>query len=475
MPARSARAPAWTTARFDTVFEDTKDKATDRGQAAAVKFQTKLPGEWFLRVQGRSVWHLDVVRELTINNANVFSPTSAFGRPTSTLRRQYNYVKNGHRYDFVDVNAYHTFVTGILKQTVLFGTGGGGEFFGNARLAFGPNQLLTQAITLANPILDQFAYPADGTGATNQVTWQNAFGQYISDQVKIGDKLNVSFGFRHDRQRVHGTNSLAPALTTFASELKANTKQAGAVYALTPAISVYGSFSQSIKPQVDIAYDVNGNSSFPPETGEQYEGGLKFSTADRNVNVTVAAYQIKRTNVLVPSGTNFTAPTGSAQVGQAISRLDGEQTSKGGEIELQWQPLKNWQLSTGWAHSIAQITQSTKNPTSVGLDLANAPRDSGNFWTRYNFARGPLQGLGLGAGVIYVGKAWAGDPTTAVYFVMPGWARVDTSAYYGWRNYRFSLNLQNALDRRYIASAQSANTLNPGEQRKFTLSVSTKL
>jgi iron complex outermembrane receptor protein len=462
------------TAPLNTVYNDAKDKATDRGQAAAMKFQTTLPGDWNLRVQSRSVWHLDVVRELTVNNANTFNPTSTFAKPTSTLRRQYNYVKNGHRYNFVDANIYHTFTTGKLTQIVLAGVGGGGEFFGNARLAFGPNQLVTQAIPLTNPLLDQFAYPADGTGATNQVTWQNAFGEYISDQIKFGDSLHLSAGFRHDRQRVHGANTLAPALTTFATELKANTKQLGLVYDLTSNVSAYTSWSQSIKPQTNIAYDASGNSNFPPETGEQYEGGLKFDTASKNLNVTLAGYEINRTNVVVASGTNFTVPTGSAQVGQAISRLDGKQTSKGIEAEVQWQPIPNWQLQAGYAYSKAIIAASIKNPTTVGLDLANAPRVSGNFWTRYNFKEGGFKGFGVGTGVIYVGKAWAGDPTTTVYYNMPGWARVDSSAYYTWKKYRFSLNIQNLLDRRYISSAQSALTLNMGEERKFTFSASTK-
>ena len=43
---------------------------------------------------------------------------------------------------------------------------------------------MTQAITLINPILDQVAaYPADGTGVTDQATDQTALGEYISDQI----------------------------------------------------------------------------------------------------------------------------------------------------------------------------------------------------------------------------------------------------------------------------------------------------
>lgn len=465
----------YVTAPLDTVYNDTKDKATDRGSAISLKFQTMIATDWVFRLQGRSVWHLDVVREFTVNNANTFNPTSTFARPTSTLRRQYNYVKNGHRYNFVDANIYRIFTSGKIKQTVLLGTGGGAEFFGNSRLAFGPNQTVAQAIALTNPVIDQFDYPTAPIGVTNQVTWQGALGAYISDQIKIGDKLNLSLGIRRDRQRVHGQNTLNPALTTFAAELKANTRQLGAVYAITPQISAYGSWSESIKPQVNIAYDVNGNSRFPPETGEQYEGGLKFSTPSRNVNITLATYEITRTNVVVPSGTNFTTAVGSAQVGQAISRLDGKQTSKGTELEVQWQPIPNWQLQAGYAYSKAIIAASTRNPASVGLDLANAPRKSASFWTRYNVPTGDLKGLGVGTGLVYVGQAWAGDPTTTVYYRLASWSRVDSSIYYKWNRYNVALNIQNLLDRRYISSAQSALTLHMGEQRKFTLSVSTKL
>ncbi|MEO6876748.1 MAG: TonB-dependent receptor, partial [Opitutaceae bacterium] len=217
-----------------------------------------------------------------------------------------------------------------------------------------------------------------------------------------------------------------------------------------------------------------GNSTFPPESGEQYETGLKFSAPTKNLNMTLAVYEIKRTNVVVPSGTNFAVATGGAQIGQQISRLDGGQESKGVELEGQWQPMTNWQLQAGVAYSAATISASLQNPQTVGLDLANAPRLTGNFWTRYNIPDGQLKGLGFGTGVIYVGKAWAGDPTTSVYYRLPGWTRVDSSVYYRWDRYDLALNIQNLFDRRYIASSQSAITLNVGEQRKLTLSLGMK-
>jgi len=357
---------------------------------------------------------------------------------------------------------------------VILGISGGGEAFYNQRIAFGPNTTVAQAITLINPILNLYSYPATGTGATDQVTWQTAFGEYISDQLKIADKLHISVGVRHDLQKVHGLDYLNPKPTQFWNQISPFTRQVGIVYDVTPSIAPYASWSQSIKPQTTIAFDINGNSTFPPEAGEQYEGGVKFQADGGNLNFTAATYQINRTNVVVPSGTNFTVNTGAATVGQAISRLDGKQESRGVELELQWQPIPNWQIQTGYAYSQAFIAASLTNPQTIGLDLVNAPRNTGNLWTRYNFPSGALKGFGLGFGAIFVGQAWSGDPTTALYYRLPGWVRLDTSAYYKWKRYDFAVNVQNLADRRYIASAQSATTLNVGEQRKITVSAGVK-
>ena len=479
--ATAAYGPAatWHTAPLDTLYQNSTDWARDYGSAFSTFFRSKL-GAWNLRAQSRYVWHVDEVDEFTVNNGNVYSPVlsanARYATPTTFIRRQYNFVKNGHRYNFGDVNVYRTFGPEKFQHTILIGVNGGAEGFFNNRIAFGPNTTAAQAITLLNPVLDLYAFPTTGIiGAQNQLTWQTTFGQYLADQIKVGELLNISLGIRHDNLKSHGYNATNPQPNnTFYKEITPTTGQAGIVYHVIPAVSLYGSWSQSVKPQTTISYDIDGNQDFPPEKGEQVEVGAKLQTADKNVNLTLATYQITRTNVVVATGLNFSVPTGSAVIGSPISRLDGKQQSKGYEAELQWQPKPNWQLQLGWAHSNAIIKESAANPQTIGLNLVNAPTNTGNFWTRYNIPHGTFAGLGFGAGVIYVGDAWAGDPTTALYYPLPAWTRVDASAYYKWDRYDLALNIQNALDKRYIASAQSALTLNVGEQRKMTLSLGVK-
>lgn len=460
----------WYTAPLDTIYNNSSDWAKDYGQSLSTFFGTEFDG-WTLSFQSRSVWHVDHLNEWTVNNANVYDPKSAYAVPTSVLRRQFNNVRNGHRYNYGDLNLYRRFGSERFSNTVLVGVGGGNEGFFNRREAFGPNSSVAQAITLMDPTLDLYGYPPLGTGATNNQVRQSALGEYLSDQIAIGDMFNISLGVRHDQLRTHGLNLLKPASTTFWHEISPVTKQAGIVWHVVRAVSLYADYSESVKPQTTIAYDQYGNSNFPAEGGQQYEGGVKFENARKNVNLSLAAYQINRTNVVVPSGTNFTVPTGSAIVGQAISRLDGKQTSKGVEAQFQWQPILNWQLQGGYAYDHAYIAESLQNPFTIGKELVNAPRSSANFWTRYNVPRGRLLGLGFGLGVVYVGTQWAGDPTTQLYYLLPAWTRVDAAVYYAFsRHYHVALNVHNLLDKRYIFAAESATTLNPGEQRLLTLS-----
>ena len=81
----------------------------------------------------------------------------------------------------------------------------------------------------------------------------------------------------------------------------------------------------------------------------------------------------------------------------------------------------------------------------------------------------------LALGAIYVGKYWGGDPTTVTYFAIPGYTRIDSALYYKWKRYSMALNIQNLMDRRYIQNEQSAEYVVPGEERKITLSITTRL
>ena len=464
---------------FNTVYQNTYDFGRDKGEALSTFFRTEI-GEWTFRLQTRSVWHQDLTQEDTQNSTSIFvlptgvkiTPKPAYAVPQSLISRQYNDILNGHRWNFFDANVFGTIGPDKFKNTIVVGMGGGTEQFDNQRLGFGPN--VTPVVTIFNPIINQpytngLRYPANGSATQHVINRSTSMGYYATDQARILNRLHVSYGIRADQYVQTGIDLLNPVKTPYQWEIvRAVDEQLGLVFDLTPELAFYSSWSQSTTPNTVTAINAQGRSGFPPEAGEQFENGFKFEAPDNSLSASICYFFISRTNVLVLSGQ--TLPV----TGQGIFRVDGAQHSEGAELEVEWHPIPNLQVQIEADVMKAFVATSAQNPYTQGDDLAGAPRTSGTFWGRYNFTFPQLKGFGLGLGVINVGKQWVGDPTTVTYFVLPGWTRVDAALYYRWHRYAFALNVQNVGDRRYIQSAQSAEYLVPGEQRKLTFSFDTK-
>ncbi len=385
----------------------------------------------------------------------------------STLKRQYQHIDNAHRYSYFDMNLYGTVGPKSFQNTVIVGVGGGAESFDNRRWGFGGTLLSSASVTFLNPVVGVTPWAPDGTSPQDTKNYITAFGAYISDLIKFGDRWHLTLGSRRDQQNAHGIDAINPTKTPYAHALvSATVSQVGAIYDFTKVVSGYVAWSQSFVPATITNADANGNYGFPPQKGEQWEGGIKLETPDHKLFLSMATYYITRTNVAVATNT-VTANN------IPIFRLDGAQHSEGAELEMEWQPLPNWQFQGGVAVGKAFVASSIKNPTTVGLYLANAPTKTATLWNRYNIPHGPLKGLGFGLGIINVGSEWNGDPTTASYFPIAGWTRFDGDMYYQWHRYKFSLDVRNVFDRQYIQIAQNALQMYPGDPRKLTITVST--
>ena len=376
----------------------------------------------------------------------------------STLKRQFNNLDNAHRYSYFDANIYGTVGPDTFQNTILAGVGGGIESFDNNKIANGPN---VAPVLVFDPILGITPYPV-GTKPADAKEALSSLGEYVSDMIRIGSRFHVTIGTRHDQQVDHDFDPINPTVTPYTHRfMSAETSQLGFVYDLNTDLSVYASASQSFVPNPVTDVDSNGNSDFGPEKGYQFEEGFKFQNAEKNLFFTVAAYFLNRTNTAVATGL-------LTSTGRAIFRLDGEQHSEGLELETEWQPKPYWQIQAGLALSKAFVAESSKNPQTVGDDLVNAPRGSGSVWSRFNVPHGVFRGLGVGLGVIYTGKTWAGDPTTAYYYPVSGFVRFDGDLYYKWKRYTLSLDCKNLTDRRYILMAPTAIQLVPGDPRRIT-------
>ncbi|NJM23352.1 MAG: TonB-dependent receptor [Richelia sp. SM1_7_0] len=58
-----------------------------------------------------------------------------------------------------------------------------------------------------------------------------------------------------------------------------------------------------------------------------------------------------------------------------------------------------WKIIANYAYTDAVVTKDNSIP--IGDRLYGVPKNSASLWTTYEFKRGSLQGLGLGAGLVF--------------------------------------------------------------------------
>ncbi|MDD3179923.1 MAG: TonB-dependent receptor [Opitutaceae bacterium] len=435
---------------YDSSYSNPDDNERDLGEALTVTFDHRFANDWMLRIGGRSSNNRNSRRQLDFASLKSVLPVQ-----NSTLTRRYRrFEGNNNRVNFLDINAYGDVGPQGFKNTLLVGMSYGIDLVGLTRLAHGPN---VAAIPLYQ-IPAAVPYPADGTGQSKTRTEYGMYSVYASDHIKIGEKLMPSFGFRYDYQDGKTANLLSA--TNLSKTTSAAVPNAGVLYRFTSELSSYVSYSSSFFPNSLTSYDADNNQGFDPQTATQWEIGTKVTGLNGKLNATLSAYAIRMKNVLEATG-NYNAQ------GNPISRLDGEQESRGIELETTWLVLPNWQVKAGISYLDAKVSQSN-NPTLVDTRLTSVPRTTADFWTRYNVAEGALKGFGIGLGVTYQGPY----PTEITGLSLPGRTLVDVALYYQWRRYKMALNVANALDAKYIANlSQDLKGVWPGNPRTITLSI----
>jgi len=213
------------------------------------------------------------------------------------------------------------------------------------------------------------------------------------------------------------------------------TGRLGASYEVTPWATVFGSYAESFQPQ-SFQFDENGD-PLPPETGEQWEAGIKADLLGDSVSVTASVFQITRQNVA-----RFTG---------MFAETVGEQRNRGFEFEAAGEVLPGLTLSAGYGYIDAEITEDP-NAARQGNRPLHVPEHSGSLTARYDFRSGPLQGVHVGGVVNAVGSRFLDDFEQTK---IDGHVRGDLFA-----GYQFTDNLEARVFVRNVANAQYVE--NPG-------------
>ncbi|MDB5518320.1 MAG: TonB-dependent siderophore receptor [Tardiphaga sp.] len=240
----------------------------------------------------------------------------------------------------------------------------------------------------------------------------------------------------------------------------------GAILKLTEQISLYASYTQSLKPTSTIAPLTGGvviGSNIAPEEGVSWETGVKFDI-NKRLSGTVALYDIDKKNVLV------------SQLNSATSlveyRTAGKVRSRGVEVDVTGKLTDSWSMIGSYAYTDARVTD---DPTLTGKALQNVALNTGSLYLVYDFGTALPGRLRVGAGAHYVGDR-PGDALNT--FVLPSYVVADAFATYETKYETlpviYQLNVKNLFDNVYYPSAVSQFFVAMGDARRVSLSATVK-
>ncbi|MDZ8227264.1 TonB-dependent siderophore receptor [Nostoc sp. ChiVER01] len=373
----------------------------------------------------------------------------AFDETTGDLTRVYAYDDfNSDDYS-LQTNVVGKFATGSIKHTLLFGV----DLNRNNSTSFARSNFSNPvSINVFNPVYDSSPRPELNDLLFDSKSTTDRFGIYIQDEIAFFDNFKLLAGLRYEtvNQKVQNEPAFFNSGDDTSQFSNALTPRIGIVYQPIKQVSLYGSYSQSFNPNVDV-FSVDG-SPLEPERGEGYEIGIKTELLEGRIFATLAYFDITKTNVATEDP-NFP--------GLGFSVATGEQRSRGFEFDISGQILPGWNIIASYAYTDAEITDDTDR-SIVGNTLTGVPRNSASLWTTYELQSGSLQGLGFGVGFNFIGER-EGDLENT--FNLDSYFLTNAAVFYRRDNWRFALNFKNVFDVNYITGVPFSRIsgIYPGE------------
>jgi iron complex outermembrane recepter protein len=287
-------------------------------------------------------------------------------------------------------------------------------------------------------------------------TKQDQTGIYAQDQIKL-DRWTLFLTGRQDwaNSEVSNNGSFAPPSTVLQND-RATTGRVGLNYLFDFGLAPYVSYSTSFVPVTGV--DRLG-APFKPTTGEGGEVGVKFKPNGMNLMLSAAFFDIVQNNVSTADPASpflFSVQTGQVRV-------------RGFEFEARGNVTRELEIVGGYSRLDPKVTRS--NDGTIGNTLVNTAVEQASLWAKYTWYNGPVAGLGLGAGVRYVGESY-GDALNTVR--IPSYTLLDAAVSYDfgylrpdWKGWTAQINATNLTDYYYVSSCvTSAAYCGLGASRK---------
>lgn len=260
---------------------------------------------------------------------------------------------------------------------------------------------------------------------------------FIQDSMHLGEHWIFQAGLRYDAfDEITGKGR--PFVVGADVKDSKVVPRLGLVYMIQPDWSLYGSYTESFRPNTSIAAPIG---DLPPEEGKAYEIGTKFQ--NNYLTATVALFNINKKNVQT-----------SEQCGtETCTRVSGEVQSRGLEADITGQINENWSLTGSYAYTDTEVLE---DPILKGQPLDGVSKHTAALYLTRDFGHVGIGNLRAGAGARYASR-WGVNDGTGVEYYLPSSKVADAFVAYKMkfeeRDLTLQLNLKNMFDERYYTSA----------------------
>ncbi|WP_448132154.1 TonB-dependent siderophore receptor [Stutzerimonas chloritidismutans] len=428
--------------------EESAGKLTNQNATTQLRLEHQLDSQWMLR---GGIQYLDGSLDGgAVENNGLAADGRTVGRNYSERWLNWNDLA-------VQANLEGHFDAAGLAHTLLLGVEFD-DFNYDSQIDRSGGATSDFPIDLYDPVYGQ-PLPALTRTTTYDDENLKSYAFFLQDQIALTERLTAQVGARLERFEQRYENKLTPA-GSWDQTHNAVSPRFGLIYDLTEELAVYANTSRSFKPNRGAD---RSSQAFDPEKGIAHEVGIKYELPEHDLSVTAALFHITKENVLTsdPVDSNYQVAAGEAR-------------SRGFDISVAGNITPQWRVIGGYAYVDAEVPESSSASMPAGTRLANVPRHSFNLLDTYEFAEGPLAGLGVGMGVKYVGDRKGGATSTA--FDMDAYTTVDLLAYYPLtERVRLNLNLNNLFDEEYEERAWGNIWAYPGAPRTLQAGIAITL
>jgi iron complex outermembrane receptor protein len=293
-----------------------------------------------------------------------------------------------------------------------------------------------------NPVYGQVPEPSRVSAPnSDQTDLLHERAAFIQDSIHLTDKWILQAGVRYESFTEY-TGKGRPFIVGADVERSRAVPRLGLVYMIRPDWSVYGSYTESFRPNTSISTVIG---DLAPEEAKAYEVGTKFQ--NDNITASLAVFDITKQNVQTD------APCVTSTGSTTCTRLGGEARSRGVELDVTGELGRNWSVTGSYAYT---DTEWTEDPILKGQPLDGVSKNTAALYFTRDFGHVGVGNLRAGLGGRYMSK-WGVNDGSGTEYWLPSAKVADAFVAYKMKldqkDLTLQLNLKNMFDETYYVSS----------------------